>query len=99
MTLTEAIRAWCDAMTDAYMCELRGFEADAAEARERALAIRPVLIALVAQGEAAISECDTAREWGAGDGLRGSLQGMRAAYNVAKSAARAIIIDSRRSGQ
>jgi hypothetical protein len=95
MTLTEAIRAWCDAMTDAYMCELRGFEADAAEARDRALAIRPVLTAIVAQAEAAIDECDTAREWGAGDGLRGSLQGMKVAYDAAKNAARAIVIDSR----
>lgn len=53
MTLTEAVRAWSDAVADVYMYDLRGLESDAAEARQRAFAMRMTVLALVAKAEAA----------------------------------------------
>ena len=88
MTLTEAVKGMVDAMLDAYTFEAFGWAAEAAEARHRSLEVQPLLMALVAQGEAAIDECDIARDCLIPDEMRGSTEDAKAAYDVAKEAVR-----------
>ena len=88
MTLTEAVKAWSDATLDAWAFEAIGWVAKADEARHRARKLHPLLMALVAQGEAAIDECDIARDWSLPDEMRGSTEDAKASYDVAKEAVR-----------